>query len=223
MYPVFIISLERERFRRQRLIYNNLNVFPDAKIVNAIDGLKHVDLPKRYAGAIGCTATHLQIYRHCIDYGFKKVLILEDDAFVPVEKKDAILSAMHQIEIEMVNFTKAAVSAHRNNGRNFMCTAAFSTTFERMSEFLDLREKLLTNQQRTLQIDVQWEGFLKRVDPFELTYARVPYVEHQSRCKPKARIKSCTWMRATGKIERVGEIWHQRATEISKSKIEFVS
>ncbi|BDY13169.1 glycosyltransferase family 25 protein [Hydrogenimonas cancrithermarum] len=98
MIPLFVINLEEEQKKRKRIEEMLERLGLQYSIVKAVDGRKltESDLKKVYSpyrsikifrrelsrGEVGCTLSHLSIYRLMEKEGFEKAVILEDDAVV---------------------------------------------------------------------------------------------------------------------------------------------
>lgn len=110
--PVFVINLERSKYRREFILGYLSGLGIQAQIHPAVDGallnmdnlaaqgdyndaVSHEKFSRSLSRAeIGCTLSHLGIYRKMVDAGMDMALILEDDAtFVPraADHLDAML------------------------------------------------------------------------------------------------------------------------------------
>ncbi|SQK76910.1 glycosyltransferase family 25 protein [Tatumella ptyseos] len=93
---VFIINLEKDSERRLSILQQCKDLNIEAEIIPAVDGrtLSHNELekithPSYVAGLtpseIGCSLSHLKIYKKMANENIEKALILEDDALLKVD------------------------------------------------------------------------------------------------------------------------------------------
>jgi glycosyl transferase, family 25 len=105
----FLISLERQVERRQRLTRDLDSVKLDYEVFDAVDGYKlgeeevericHPDVLNKYKsfftkGLIGACLSHFSIYQEIIKRGLPYAFIVEDDAKLPMN----ILTILNEIE-----------------------------------------------------------------------------------------------------------------------------
>jgi glycosyl transferase family 25 len=98
--PAFYINLDRDAHRRTRLEEEFASARLRAERISAVDGravpewLRHFYDHRLSAGEIGCSASHLVIYRMMIERGLPFALILEDDARLEKDCLAAIETAV---------------------------------------------------------------------------------------------------------------------------------
>ncbi len=96
--PIWVVNLRRSTERREHIARQLDGLSVDYEIIDAVDGseLGPDDLAACYcpsgaisllgreltSGEIGCSLSHLRLYRRQVDEGLDEVVILEDDAVV---------------------------------------------------------------------------------------------------------------------------------------------
>ncbi|WP_409309909.1 glycosyltransferase family 25 protein [Pectobacterium sp. B1J-3] len=105
----FAINLEREKEKRDKIIYecNRLNI--KVNVIKAIDGSKLNELELKKScpsypdnfmtkGVIGCALSHLKIYEEIIKNDIKIALILEDDVVFKIQEVNGILDVIEELD-----------------------------------------------------------------------------------------------------------------------------
>ena len=107
-FPVWLLSLERSRDRREFMVKQLQALNLQFEIVPAVDGkcldsedLKHYSAPEAIKaiqremkpGEIGCALSHARMWERIVAENIEEVLILEDDVMIKSELLDVLEAA----------------------------------------------------------------------------------------------------------------------------------
>jgi glycosyl transferase family 25 len=124
--PIYVVSLPRCTERRRIISARLVDLRLDFSIFDATDGekidpAKHALYARRRRrlffgkdltrGEFGCLLSHRAVYRHMVDSGIERALVLEDDA-VPQESLPGVIAALMQTPVpwDIVRFLHSAKS-----------------------------------------------------------------------------------------------------------------
>ena len=132
MIPTYVISIKSEDARRNAIKAHLDSLGIEFSFFDAVDGrhmnvLEHpgYDCKRRRAcngvdlkpGELGCILSHRTLYEHCLKQGHEYVLILEDDARLHEDTKDALealIQSKHNFAIiRLFGSPKVARGKHR--------------------------------------------------------------------------------------------------------------
>ncbi len=169
--PAFYINLDRDTSRRELLEKEVARAGISAERLKAVDGRALPDWLKPYyderltPGEVGCSASHLVIYKSILDRGLPHALVLEDDARIADHFLATVERAIRRapVDWDVIRLIDSSsrqrqVLAHLGGGRTLVRYLRIPRSTTAMIVSAAGARKLLTQRlvKEPIDVEIRW-------------------------------------------------------------------